>query len=1465
MSNNVNNITDYLLQLQSLTNTNLEILKTLNNSLYTKKNQLAVDIDGVTYAIPSFTSLENKINMLQENFENLVNSPVSGEAYFNFDGDSRSIEVRNYNHTPHRLTLKEVSSYDVQQNDIFKDFLTPVPYVNFELDELPNDITSVNVKKIIPHTQSLIDSFKAILEDSASKSIDYSNIYKLITNYKEDIDYTEYDTVRKLPIRKNIGHGSYVIEKILEDTVDVDLDEYITIKFRSDLPEYSTNLTYKLFNETICKNLKVGDQLVTWDSSAKMEIFEVRPTSNVVVVKLIHGEYLNLVESNLDDEISDYSKLRFYSPVDFDNDKYIQIPLEEDQYVFISIAALNDRMNVQGPWGTGIVINTDLLVDKNDVDFRTYYSNNVRNVGDVLHEITAMMSNTLTKYSKDDFIKFTTAIPTLNREYIQVTQINKHLNDSTTIQNIRSLYSQKKNDKIKLDEIQSKIDEINEKLATISFDDTSNLRAAYTASLSEYNTKKNELVTSITKAMEAISIAANDAEVPIEAAKFRVRGFFDINEFARSLEIDPSHICGIQVQYRYKNVDQEQGTAMSIGGSDGNNLFIFSDWNIMDSFINPRVADYKSGYTFAPKAYNGNINEPSFNQIDIPISQGETIDIRLKVIYDYGRPYVETCSEWSEIINIPFPSEYLKDIQVIDIIEENNNDIETNRFVNIINERGIPGHIGDKMIDQDITYYHRPESIASGFYTAERRIIPLKDKLENMNTSIQELKDEVMGTSADSLSVHIVNGEVTNKINAFQDNPIMIEAYSELSDDVDGVYTLGDNGVASTILNLVISNNSDHTAKIYPMFPGSRDTYINDLTHYKFDKYDYCNGGGSGSGGGSDNNLCRFKITATPDNATILMSTTTGENGTYAQMNQVYVAAGSTVYYIVRRNGYQEVRSSYKVLSDYELHVDLKEDDAVFYIFGIEPQPEDATVEIDGVKTKQVTVASGTTVKYKVYKTGYKTYESSYTVTQDITLYTIHLVPENKVSHTIKIDTIPADADVVINSIPTREHTVSDGAYVTIHVSRMGYVTRAFTLPGVYEDYYELIELLPVDSEDYYTITVNPTPSTATVTLGRKGNNVVAGVNDSATGTGKTSIEAQAGDYVGWTVKCEGYDSKSGGYMVTEAGDHTVNVTLELEEDTTDPENYTLQQIGDWETSYPKIVYREGETFTHKYDSYNSVTNAGVDLTRSWSTNCTVTQLGKSSDGKTIHFSVSVPRNNNDEDRTVAYELKQAESGKTCKYTATQWGWTNQPEDSTEGSDEASLAVLVTAQASNDNNGVWIYNKMDGYEKPRLQTCNQFLTFRIRDVYDNTPLYQTGNQFNNSTLSLDKGYQLIDTTKTPTTTSMTMYPLVKEKHSLCMDNDSPRTYLTLAPHEEIVVPIIVEYYINNDDKRSITKTMSFDIRTSLYQDPVNYTFSVTAKYASTTQDKLITTARRSFGMTNANNKGWVKYNSVEVK
>ena len=834
------NIAEYLTQLQTLTQKNLEILQAINDSFFTKHEHLTVSVGDAEYVIPSFISLENKINSLQENFLNLVNAPKTGEATFNFDGNSRSIEVRGYTCTPGRLKLALPEGFDHEQNDILKDMLTPNPFVRFDLQSLPNDITQVLVRKVAIKGDTLKTIIGEKLNGSTTVECEWADLWKILSVYKEDTDYILYDTTRSLPVRKNIGSGTYTIKSIDKDVVDDNLDEYITLTFAEDLK-------YMLFDETMEKYLSVGDQLVTYDDSAKMEIVSINPAARQLTVKVLNGDYLNLVADPGDENyVSDLSKLKFFSAVDFTKDKYLNVPLEEDRYVCIFIAALNNRMNVQAPWGCGVIIDTDEILDVNDGQktFKQYYEENVRNVGDVLYEITSIMSNTIMKYSKDDFDRFRNYKPYVDPNNLQVLQINTHLNNSQTVKNIRALYSQKQEYITELNELQGKITDINKTLAEISFVDTTGIRDSYLSQLSQYNARRNELDTSITRIMQEIATSANDSVIPLENAKYHIRGYYKWNVDADVDEIlaqFKDHIHGIKVQYRYKTVDGATGTAATIGTD---NKFIFSDWNDMPSFILQKEPSYEDEYKFGYPQYtvdgaktqdNGGMNEPSFNQIDIPISQGETVDIRLKIIWDFGYPFIETTSAWSEVTNIAFPEELLKDVQVLDIVKENNNDIETNRFKNILKEEGVTDHINDKVVDQDVTFFHKPENISSGFYTAERRIIPLRDKLQDLDASVKNLNALVAGASSENLQVSIIIDGMETVIKPDQINKIALPAYQDTQAGKDG-------GIYTTTATIQIANISTYTSYLYSVFPGSRDKLINDLKYTRWDTAGYCEG-----------------------------------------------------------------------------------------------------------------------------------------------------------------------------------------------------------------------------------------------------------------------------------------------------------------------------------------------------------------------------------------------------------------------------------------------------------------------------------------------------------------------------------------------------------------------------------------------------------------------------------------------
>ena len=871
-------ISDYLVQIEQLTNTNLELLKTLNEAFYTNQNHLSVNLDEGTFVIPSFISLENKINALQNNFENLVNAPTSSEAYFTFDGNSRAIEVKKYEQSPTPLVLTPQTNFYHENNQVLKDFLSPVPYLRFDLAGIPNDITNVVIRKVAAVSPTAKSRFATLVGNTAATAqVNWGDLKKVLDDLVQDTDYVLYDTTKSLPVREGQGTGSYVIREIVDEYIDDNMDQHIVLRFANDIDGVQKSLTYLLFDQTIEKRLSAGDYLVTWDGRVKFEIEELNFNTNSIKARVCFGDYTDMIPcsdsvTNLN-QVNDMSKMRYFSNTTtdslFDTNNYVKVPLEEDRYIFIAIAPLNNRMNIRAPWGDGLVVDTDRLVDPSaasgtDASFKKYYES-CRNIGDILNEISKVMSNTTTSHTDTELNAFMVAKPEIEKEIVKVIHINKHLDETTTIKNIRALYSQKNSYNADLAETQNSLTVLQQQLSAIDFEDTTGIRVKTQNQIDELTKHKNEVINSLVKISDEIALTANNSLVPIENAKYRIRGFFDFVGFAnalhkKGLNITEENIKGIYVQYRYRNIQQETGTAITFvkdvnndNDTTNDRTFIFSDWNRLSTPLRPRIRTTSGGYEAEPDDSNKNV--PSFNQIDIPITQGEIVDVRLKVIYDFGYPFIQMMSAWSDIAEFEFPEEFIKDVDVTTIIAENNSDIETNRFNSILTNEGVIDHVGDKILDQDVTYFHKPENISSGFYTAERRIIPLRDKLKDMDDKIIQIADEVLGDASERLQVSIDYDESSIVISPYEVGSIILKSYDSFGETPDSDTTIGNygwstGGIASLLINIRLTNISSHSLKIFPMFPGNGD--INDLINHKFELEDFYKSYDSNSPAASD-------------------------------------------------------------------------------------------------------------------------------------------------------------------------------------------------------------------------------------------------------------------------------------------------------------------------------------------------------------------------------------------------------------------------------------------------------------------------------------------------------------------------------------------------------------------------------------------------------------------------------------
>ena len=839
--NNTNSITECLNQMVALTKKNLAILKAFNEAFYTKKNHLAVIVNDETYVIPSFISLESRIEALENNMQHIVDAPLTGEAFTYYDGTTQKIELSGYSTTPNHVELKQPTQFNSEVNNIFKDFMTPNPYVRFGIESIPNNIKHVNIKKVALYNESLITAIQNLVGENGG-TISYGDAEKILYGYEEGEDYTMYNTIKRLPLRSGIAQGEYEIVEIVDNYQDSNFEEYYELTLDRDL-------VYYIKNGTIQKNIQVGDNLVTYNDKVMLEVTDINPSNRKIVVKVLYGAYADLQDRTSNNP--DLYKIKFYkNNQNLEASKYIDIPLEEDKYVLVFVAPINDTTNTQSPWGVGVFMNVDALTmpDPNDeskvITFREYYDTYVNNVGDALIGIASMMDDDeqVSRLSHIEFETLQELKPVINESLIKVTQINKHLNDTKSIKAIRNLYDQKNQYKSELDVVQRNIDRVTKDLAELSFDDSTNSRTVYETQLSEYNNKKIELVNSINQVIQEISLNANNSETPIENAKYRIRGFINtqLQDFNTP---DYVQVIKIDVEYRYKNRSSFTGNAETY--DTGSENYIYSDWNKMSSIYRKRIP-MESGisYKYEWEELNDSTNNPSFNQIDIPITQGEIVDIRVRFIYNLGYPFAEFTSDWSNIYTQEFPQEFTQNVEVLDIIAENNDEIKTKHFENILEQSGVYSHLNDELQDQSITYMHQAKNITSGFLTEERRVIPLDTKLIDLNTQLEELKAEVYGSASSNLIVTISDSN-----NMLQLKPNIVNAFHvpsyKTAQENDSVFRLTKEGsgyspvFALAQLNLNIYNNGAYVMKLHSLFPGAGDQELTQNSSSMFNADDY--------------------------------------------------------------------------------------------------------------------------------------------------------------------------------------------------------------------------------------------------------------------------------------------------------------------------------------------------------------------------------------------------------------------------------------------------------------------------------------------------------------------------------------------------------------------------------------------------------------------------------------------------
>lgn len=882
------NIADYLKQIEALTKTNLQLLNTINSSFSTKKSNLMIEVDDTYYVVPSFIALENKINLLQENFDNLVKAPEYGEAAFNFNGNTRTIEVRKYNSAPPAIDLNANSInnnpvYSIETNELLRDMLTISPCVKFDLSGLADDIVDVNIKKVIPKSDAAIRVFNSLFtasNDNADSDSTMTQVASMQGSYSDiigalhesgcsiDNDYVEYDKIYKLPIKQHTGSGEYIIEEVVDDYVNEYLENIIKVKISS-----STPLTYKLFSD-IETSLYVGNELTTYDGTGKVVITNVNTTDNILTLKVVNGEYMNIIgtaEYNAENGIDDNSKLRFLRTggnSEFNADKYIKVPFENDKYVFITVAPVNSRLGVQSSWGKGLIIDTTKLKN-NNIAFNTYYTENVKNIGHILKEIALLFPNQISGLHSSKFDTLTSVKPSIDNVDLKITWINNHIENSTASQTIHAAHNAKITAEQSLTEIDDKIKSLNADLQKDGITDSE--KVAIKNDLTTKYGERIEALKNITASITAIS-NTDTSGASLETAKYRIRGFYDPMTIGNSEVVN--HTIGIRVRYRYTDLNGNNSTTTY---NDGNgNQIAFNTWNEVVSYKFNNVTYNESNGCYVT-TYENVDGTPEYNQVDIPITKGERVEVKFQLIYDYGQPFTNMTSKWSDAKTIEFTDSTPVDGQsyitsINNILQKNNADIEKYKFTTVLENEGVVSHI--KGIPTNDTFLHKAEHIDSGV-SEDGKNLNVNELLKTLKNKVSELENVISGITEDGSHYEVctylgstnspitVNNSTSNTLTYAYDNVIKLDGYDTIKsliiDEInkngeqpiekDGYVYDPTTGIMSTNIFIGIHNTGNTPLKLYSIFPGEGHTLINDTSSTYVDKSHYSYTEGNVKGG----------------------------------------------------------------------------------------------------------------------------------------------------------------------------------------------------------------------------------------------------------------------------------------------------------------------------------------------------------------------------------------------------------------------------------------------------------------------------------------------------------------------------------------------------------------------------------------------------------------------------------------
>ena len=778
--------------------------------------------------LPSFLYIENKVEEIENTLSMLFDMPKSGEAWFTRSNDMYKLTMLRANTAPQRPKISETLEEAVggtysTQNTFLKDLVTPRVSIRVKLDNLTDNIDRVLMRKYVFYNEdaaNYIQGFKT-----------YEGYEGALYGMSKGSDYDVYESEVKMPIKRD----KYISEFKILEIPQYDNEPNPTATGEDGNLVYTVRLNtlyyYDKDNNALQFTLRAGDLLTHETNYTIYKVLKVSSAKNSTTDDIDHIIEIEEIKGHTalqTTEENSLMTLKIYAQ-DYSEYDYVDVPLEENSRIAIMLATVYN--NIRSEWSNALYLDlnniymknpdgSDMLINGKRITYMDYYNQYCINLGDLLAGFARAAQPQLEDFTPSQLYELTNnpdiktgvdnTLKKSDSSILNVTRINRHLIDSSTADEIRAMYTQKVELQSQLRIVNDNISQTYNQLVNTDFSqEISVTQESLKSQLNEYYNERSNIQSQLINVIDSINIQKTSVEGTSDA-KYRIRGVTQIDEFERYLKEHYGKRCTISamiVEYKYRS------TALPTTSLESNANVVFTDWNRQVSYPRNRELVFNEDYSDFNIVYENIVNETNaikWNQIDIPINQGEDVIVRIKYKYAIGEPFIELYTPWSEEQPVVFPAEFVGSTEISDIFADNDNDVASTQFMRTLVSEGYQEHILNKLIDNSQIFYHQPENIYSGFMNDSSKMLSLKDYLNQLTTELDAYKTLIENELQSDFKVYIQYDNNTIELNKNGVSHIRINAINTEATDT----------FVKKKFNLIIKNTGSTAIKLYSIFPG---------------------------------------------------------------------------------------------------------------------------------------------------------------------------------------------------------------------------------------------------------------------------------------------------------------------------------------------------------------------------------------------------------------------------------------------------------------------------------------------------------------------------------------------------------------------------------------------------------------------------------------------------------------------